>query len=77
MLLNEVDSSDGDVINVIEHIDLDKPFKYLGILQTSGLHTDAIVEKVFNECLRGAKIVWSLALSGFKANHTWSVPAVS
>jgi len=75
-----VDSSDGDVINGIEHIDPDKPYKYLGILQTSGPHTDAVVEKVSNECLRRANIVWSSALSGLhkvKAHNTWAVPVVS
>ena len=62
-----VDSSDGDVVNGIEHIDPDKPYKYLGILQTSGPHTDTVVEKISNECLRRANIVWSSALSGLKA----------
>jgi len=76
-----VDSSDGDVVNGIEHIDPDKPYKYLGILQTSGPHNDAVavVEKVFNECLM-ANIVWSSALSGLhkvKAHNTWAVPVVS
>ena len=74
-----VDSSDEDAVNGIEHIDPDKPYKYLGILQTSGPHTDAVVE-VSSECLRQANIVWSSDLSGLhkvKARNTWAVPVVS
>jgi len=43
-----VDSSDEPGVNGIEHIDPDRPYKYLGILQTSGLHTAAVVEKVLH-----------------------------
>jgi len=46
-----VDSSDNPGVNGIEHIDPDRPYKYLGILQTSGPHTAAVVEKVSIECL--------------------------
>ena len=57
-----MDSSDGTEVNAIEsieHIDPDKPYKYLGVLQTSRPHTDVVVDKVSNECLRRANIVWS------------------
>ena len=67
-----MNSSDDDVVNGIEHINLASI--YLGILQSSGPHTDAVVEKVFNECLRWANIVWSSALSGLhkaKAHNTY------
>ena len=75
-----VNSSDGPGVNGIEHIDPDRPYKYLGILQTSGPHTAAVIEKVSDECLRRANIVWSSDLSAFhkvKAHNTWAVPVVS
>jgi len=46
-----VDSSVGTAFSGIEHIDPDRPCKYLGVLQTSGPHTEAVVDKVSNEYL--------------------------
>jgi len=39
--VNPNDLSGVDAINGIEHIDPDKPYRYLGVLQTSRPHTDA------------------------------------
>ena len=77
------DPSDGTEVNAIdsiEHIDPDRPYKYLSVLQTSRPHTDDVVDKVSNKCLKRANIVWSSDLSGFhkvKAHNTWAVPVVS